>query len=297
LAIRIPASRGKAPDVVTLEEHIVPSKPPEPEKITELVWSQLEATGEIYSKPKTLTEAESQAASYTLYLLQARPDLISVVGIFIHSEKREFRLYLTDAWNVHCTQNVPFTSPLATRLLVTWIRRLYKPERSPAIKRVYTYPCKPTFTIDAGHPEAFSGCSIVGVGSGLRRPTIFTNSRVVIKSQYLKVGRRFEESKILNKIHCGGKNEFPGVVRVLPVTPTQGPATVEAGSDASASHGPTIIVAAGKGRHRGNKEIRQTLLVLKDNVPKSLMDAETPLDALIAIYDLLEGNILSSFLE
>ena len=126
---------------------------------------------------------------------------------------------------------------------------------------------------------------------------------MVIKSQYLQIGRRSEESEILNKIHCGGKNEFPGVVRVLPVTPAQGPAEVEAGSNASASLGSTVIVAGGKGRrrgmgcHRGNKEILQTLLVLKDNVPQSLMDAETPLDALIAIYDLLEGNILSSFLE
>jgi hypothetical protein len=133
----MPAS---GPDVVTLEGVVVQPQPTTSKNSAELVWSQLEATGEIYSTGKTRSEATSQAASYTLYLLQARPDLISVVGISFHPEKGEFRLYLTDPWKVHCTQNVPFTSPQATRLLVTWIRRLYKPERSPAIKRVYTYP-------------------------------------------------------------------------------------------------------------------------------------------------------------
>jgi hypothetical protein len=299
VAIRIPASGGDAPKRVTLEEKVIPAKPTEPKNATtKLTWSQLEATGEIRSTNES--NAIGQAASYTLYLLQARPDLVSVLGIYFDpasdpKKDDHFLPFFTDAWNIIRPENsINVKASAAKDLLVAWIRRLYKPERSLNIDRIGDFPRKPTFTIEAGYPQAFSDCEIVSVGTGRRRSTIFANDEVVIKSQYLDTGRRFEESRILDHIH---KTEFPGVVRVLPVPPVQGPATVETESNASVLRGSTVIVKEGGSSHRGDNEILHTLLVLKDNVLRPFMNAETPLDALIAIYDLLEGNILSSFLE
>jgi hypothetical protein len=258
-----------------------------------LTWSQLEATGEIFSRGKSYDYSTSQAASYTLYLLQARPDLLSVTGMFFYPKKQEIALYLTDSQAVTYVEHVAL--PLATKLLVTWIRRLYKPKHEFAITRVGFYPDIPTFTIKAGHPKPFSQCSIMSVGAVHRRATIFQNQTVVIKSQYFEVGRRFEERQILGNIHKDNK-DFPGVVR-LKSTKSNPPAaggskSVGDGGSKSVGNGHHIVVPSGQKNKR-----RQSLLVLRDKVPKTLMDAETPLDALIAIYDLLEGNILSSFLE
>jgi hypothetical protein len=309
------------------------ASPPSPTK-NELAWSLLEATGEIRSKGPSLDTAIGQGASYTVYLLQARPDLVSVVGIFIHPDNFEFQLFFTDAWGVCCTDPVKFTSTRAKPLLVAWIRHLYEPECRSMITREGSFPDKPTFTIAAGHPRDFTECHLLNVGSPFhRRSTIFKVSEtpplqtsLIIKSQYLENSRRFEEGSILDTIH--GNGDFPGVVRILPVTAAQGPATVEPGSDASASHGSVVNVAekatvtqmndeeqeqeqdvssaqerettarvsaTWPGNRRGSKETRETLIVLRDT-GAPLMDAETALDALIAIYDLLEGNIPSLFL-
>jgi hypothetical protein len=70
--------------------------PPGPAPIN-LVWSQLEATGEIYSTGSTSKEAIAQTNSYTAFLLQARPDLVSVTGILHDPKKRTFRLFFMDA--------------------------------------------------------------------------------------------------------------------------------------------------------------------------------------------------------
>jgi hypothetical protein len=111
VAIKI-AREGVVPNNLTLEEHVIPPlppledtssgpdtvPPPPQETPSELAWSQLEATGETLSKGKTPQKAISQTDSYIFYLLQARPDLISVTGIFDHPEARTFRLFFRDAW-------------------------------------------------------------------------------------------------------------------------------------------------------------------------------------------------------
>ena len=124
---------------------------------------------------------------------------------------------------------------------------------------------------------------------------------MAIKSQYFKVGCRFEESGILCTIHDGGKVEFPGVVRVLKGGSKElasGGIIVE-GKSGDVKEPADVKKPADKGwldQRRGRAEVLQTHLVLED-VEKPFMDAKRPLDALIAIYDLLEGNMLSLFLE
>jgi hypothetical protein len=185
------------------------------------------------------------------------------------------------------TESVRFDSSHARTLLVAWIRRLHRPEYSPDIERVGDFPKKPSFTINAGHPKPFTKCTLLNVGTTHRRAAIFANKDAVIKLQYLEAGRRFEEGAILARVHAP---EFPGVIRFLPASTgmTMGVTQSRLIVDPKESN----VLS-----HRGTNEIRQNLLVLKDYVRRPFMDAETPLDALTAIYDLLEGNILSSFLE
>jgi hypothetical protein len=275
-------------------EDVDPPPPPEPTASpppTELVWSQLEATGEIRSKGSTAVEVISQTGSYTVYLLQARPDLVSVTGILANPDEKTFRLFFIDAWR-HCyTVRVKFVESGAQNLLMTWIRGLYKPERTPHIERFGSFPDKPTFNIDAGHAARFEYCTLMFVGSIRRRATIFEakmgDTPLVIKSQYHDKERRFEESAVLGQIHAEG--DFPGVVRVL-----------ERGSSPENKYLFKFAVGEAGDNARLNEHrsscttLVQTLLVLKDR-PGPLMGVATPLEALITIYDLLEGNMLSLF--
>jgi hypothetical protein len=278
----------------------------------EVVWSQLEAIGEKYSEGMCEEDVVTQGASYTGHLLQARPDLLSVVGILIHSEKSRFRLYFTDVLGVCYTGPIQFDSEIATPLLGAWIRHLCNPKPRLNITRVGSFPDKPTFTVDTKDTGKFTGCVLLAVGSPFhRRSVVFTVSPpsppLVIKSQY--VGRRREEGVILRRIH--ESYDFPGVVRLLPATANQGPATVGGEVSAGPNRGPAPHVAeeattaqtSDKGLKpdmaeqdsTAEEEVRETMLVFQDKAAP-LMDAETALDALIAIYDLLEGNIHSFFL-
>jgi hypothetical protein len=267
-------------------------------------WSQLETMGEIFSKRKTLTEAGEQAASYLYFLLQARPDLISVVGIFYYPKENQFALYFADAWNILHTKRFSVRSPTTKKLLVAWMRRLYNPERNPDITRMDDFHGTPTFIINTRFPGRLPNCRIMSVGSVRRRATIFTTtyneSPVAIKSQYFKVGRRFEESKILCTIH-DGKVEFPGVVRVLKGggKESESGGIIVEGEPSDVEKPANVTKPTDKDwldQRRGRAQVLQTQLVLED-VEKPFMDVKRPLEALIAIYDLLEGNKLSLFLE
>jgi hypothetical protein len=271
-----------------------PPPPPEPTASPppiDLVWSQLEATGEIRSKGTTDLDTISQTGSYTVFLLQARPDLVSVTGIFVNPENHTFRLFFMDAWR-HCyTDSVKFDESKAQGLLMTWIRRLYNPELTPNIERVGSFPQKPTFTVTTNHPNPFMGCTLFVVGSIRRRATIFEaemeDKPLIIKSQYHDEERRFEESQVLENIHASG--DFPGVVRVLECGSSPGNQIIRSPVGRPGDN-PVL------NEHRSScMTMRQTLLVLKDRAGP-LMGATTPLEALIAIYDLLEGNMLSLFL-
>lgn len=259
-------------------------KATQPAKPNPPAWSELEVTGEIHSMGTTLEDARLQTAAYACYHLLARPDLVSVVGIYFHRQRSYFRLFFLDAWKNYCTRKLPLIDDATGPLLVAWIRQIYKPERSPYIRRDSGSPTKPTFIIDAGC-DTFTGCTLWKVASLSRRSAVFNSKgesgSVVIKSQYFNEKRRFEESDILNTIH-GGNFDFPGVVRIQ---------QVQIDPDRCAGiHSPGARL-----RHRGNDKIRESVLIMKD-IGKLIMDARKPLDALIAIYDLFEGNILSLFL-
>jgi hypothetical protein len=226
-------------------------------------------TGKIKSSGKN----RHIAASYTGYLLQARPDLIAALGMYVNKDK--FRLLFTNALGVAYMQPVEWDNPNSGPLLCAWISRLYTPSLDGTIKRDNSTD-NPTFTVTvkAGDTEkSYGGCSISKVGGPFHRRTIVlmdSKRENVIKEQYIDVDRRFEEGPILDIIHAD--RTFPGVVRKESYNVVQ-------------SDGKDLIV-----EDDGVKR-KKTRLVMPDTGGR-LMDAETPLDALIAFYDLLEGEPL-----
>ncbi|PVF91556.1 hypothetical protein CPB86DRAFT_878448 [Serendipita vermifera] len=242
-------------------------------------WSHLEATGEIRSAGKGPAKAQLQAASYTNYLLQARPDLTHVLGIYV-SEKG-FRLALSNACGIAYLTPLRWDDESAGPILYAWITRLYDPFKDPTITRV-ARPNDVTFTLRTAD-ETFSGCRLIKTGIAFgRRTTIFEvpNTSIVIKYQYIEPGRRFSEPATLTHIH--DTVPFPGIVQVRIPTkllPEADQVTVKLERQ----------VSARKGTKKEQKiETRQrTCLVMVDR-GMSLMTAETPQAALIAIYDLLE---------
>ena len=97
----------------------------------------------------------------------------------------------------------------------------------------------------------------------------------MIKEQYIKTARRFNEGALLEKVHREKKN-FPGVVR--------------AGWDGPVKVGEKDLVVELEDPVTGETSKRKkTRMVLLDK-GGSIMDAKTPREALVAMYDLLESE-------
>ncbi|PVF95885.1 hypothetical protein CPB86DRAFT_710269 [Serendipita vermifera] len=248
-------------------------------------WSHFEATGEIKSAGKTSIDAHLQAASYTNYLLQARPDLTHVLGIYV--EEGGFRLALSNPCGIAYLKPLSWRNQSASAILYAWLTRLYDPFKDPIITRV-TRPDDVTFSLRINN-TTYEGCRLINTGIAFgRRTTIFegtnTNSEeeeedIIIKIQYIEIGRRFSEPATLDHIH--DTVPFPGVVRIkAQIIPLQ--------------EADKVIVKLGRSEEGENdtKTRQRTCLVMVDK-GMSLMTAETPQAALIAIYDLLEvGRLL-----
>ncbi|PVF91262.1 hypothetical protein CPB86DRAFT_830672 [Serendipita vermifera] len=243
--------------------------------LDKLSWSQLEAVGEIQSEGRSQTESEHQSASYTAYLLQARPDLVSVVGIFVNPQ--EFRPCISNACGVAYMRSIRWTSTSAPPILCAWIARIYEPILDPSIKRINASKGGVGFNITHGD-KSTDLYEITWVGTAFgRRTTVFeTPSRdnLVIKYQYIELGRRFSEENILKIIH--GQTVFPGVVRIMSQP-----------DESLKEYKIEAQMERGGAKGKGLEERKRTRLEMRDKaVP--LMDAETPYAFLVALYDLLE---------
>ncbi|CAG8649435.1 2327_t:CDS:2, partial [Acaulospora colombiana] len=245
-------------------------------------WSHFEATGEIRSAGKTRDEAHLQAASYTNYLLQARPDLTHVLGIYV--EEGGFRLALSNPCGIAYLNPLGWRNKSASAILCAWLTRLYDPFKDPIITRI-AGPDDVTFSLRIVD-TTYEGCRLINTGIAFgRRTTIFegpdtdTEDDIVIKIQYIETDRRFSEPATLNHIH--DQVPFPGVVRIkAQTTPFQEADKVIVKLEISENESDGTITTRTETRHR-------TCLVMVDR-GMSLMTAETPQAALIAIYDLLE---------
>jgi hypothetical protein len=232
-----------------------------------LYWSALDAIGEVDPGEDGLNP-EAQCVLSIGRLLQARPDHISVQWISVHTDS--FKLIVASACGVSCTQQLKWDEQASRRILRTWILCLYRPTNVDASTTVNTVDTVPTFSIQCPG-ISYIGCSIRCVGGAFSRRTVIFDTadpNIVIKEQYIDASRQ-EEGSILGTIHHGGT--FPGVVRV------GWHGTIKS------DNGQTICVEGDNGAEEKRR------LVMLDQAG-SLMDATTLRDALIAIYDLLEGE-------
>jgi hypothetical protein len=230
---------------------------------SQFYWSALEATGELLSNKEA---SRTKSAAYTSYLLQARPDMVTVQGIYVDASC--FRLVVSNACGAFHTRDLKWEPRPFRLLLCAWIRRLYKPIVDSSITVKIERNEAPRFNIKL--PKAgYLNCTINWAGTAFgRRTIIFTcpGSEVVIKEQYIETSRRFEEGSVLAKIH--GNGTFPGVVR----------------PGWSANKKEPIVKWE-------ESERGKTRMVLLDKAP-SIMDAKTLRDVLVAMYDLLESEFL-----
>jgi len=248
------------PDIVAVRNYETPSR--------KLYWSHVEATGEEDSG-NSVAYADAQAGSYTTYHLQARPDLVSVVGIFVKASS--FKLFLSNACQVYHTRDIKWTSDMAPRILSAWMWRLYNPEVDSTIT-VNLKASPPTFTIGK-----YDQLIVLRAGESIGRRTMILaqddpRSSIVIKEQYIEDSCRSNEETLLGQIHEDGR--FPGIVRLEHfeyVTHEDNRISVQHRTDES-----TVT----------RYKIR---LVLKDR-GVGMMDVITPRVLLMGMYDVLESE-------
>jgi len=249
----------------------LPKDEPDP---SEFHWSALEATGELLSD-RDKEKSRLKNAAYTSYLLQVRPDMVRVQGIYVDEDR--FRLVVSDACGVFDTGYLDWKLRPFRLLLCAWIWRLYEPVLDPSITINVERKERITFNVKVPEvPDAeYLGCKIISAGTAFGRRTIVfecPKPKMIIKEQYIETTRRFAEGPILAKIHENGT--FPGVVRLGSCGRVVG------------SNEEDLVVES-------NESVRRkTRVTLLDQAP-SIMDAKTLRDALVAMYDLLESEFFA----
>jgi hypothetical protein len=263
-----PTKTKCCPAIVAVRDYGGPQTPLE--KIT---WTHVEATGEEdFEQPKA--EAEAQESANTTYHLQARPDLVSVVGILIGTS--DFKLFFSNACQVYRTTAIEWTDAVASQLLCAWMWRLHHPELDPTIAvNLKTSP--PTFIVKTSDGQEYDQLVILHAGESIgRRSTILarvdSSSGIIIKEQYIERGDGFREGPILNQIHEDG--QFPGVI---------GLNHYEYAKDDNKR----ISI-----KHRTNKAkvVRSKVRLILKGRGVRLIDVKTPRVLLMGMYDLLESE-------
>ena len=257
-----PTGTGNRPDFLAMKLRAGESAP------SVFHWSALEATGELLSG-NDKENSRVKSAAYTSYLLQARPDMVTVQGIYI--DPTGFRLVASNACEAFDTNTLDWKLRSSRLLLCAWIWQLYEPVVDPSITANFERGKPLTFDI-AVSGATYPNCTVHSAGTPFGRRTIVfacPNPGIVIKEQYIETSRGFEEGRALAKIH--EKGTFPGVVRLDR-------------QQAAVGSSETELVVKGK-----ESERKKTRAVLLDKAP-SIMDAKTLREALVAMYDLLESE-------
>ena len=244
-----------------------------------ICWTEIEATVKIHSAGENAKNGLLHAVSYTVYLLQARPDRVSVQGFY--ADANGVVLIINSADGVLKSPKLNLKDVSQHELLYAFVKRLYYPLRSmidPTVKRrkqnsFWVFDI--TLTISKSPPVECLGYRIEkALGCVGRRTHIFVNNVnptflngdaiTVIKDQYCNQGHCFSEDEVLRRVHA--EEVIPGVVHLVH-------------SEDVISDG--VPVCSGK-------RYKKRLCLVEYGKP--FMDLKTPLDALEAIYDLLESE-------
>jgi hypothetical protein len=245
-------------------------------------WSDVEAAIEIHSKGTNSTDGPLQAMSYAYYLLQARPDRVAVQGMYV--DKGGVTLFLVSCTEIKRTQRLSLTESADVQLLYAFVKRLYDPLPlmvDPTIRMGKKDGEKPrlfdiTLKIPGSPPTICEGYQIFDCAPtrgqrthifvNLEKPTIVKDQPVfIIKDQYRRSDHRFSEKDVINHIHSDG--EVPGIVRIVYAQQVYQ-------DDES-------VVSSG---------CREKTRICMVDYGTHMMDVKTPKEALMTIYDLLEGE-------
>lgn len=258
----------------------------------------MNAVVEIYSTPKNDSKGTAQAATYGMYMLQARPDLGRIPAFYLTKDGKVV-LLLVSADKVCHSGPLTVYLPLHYKLVYGFLWRIYKPVsrfRDFTIARIgpsaseqhYTFQLTVTPTLPGiagqpitrstaqspGSPETTAGWVILSTISSPTQGThVFSQTRAVegpnsrakvriIKEKYIdtKPHRRYLEHDVLNHIHKDGV--FPGVAQLVSFEFLE------------------VFSLGG----------RQKLRICMEDSGVPFMDSGTPLEAIKVAYDLLEGT-------
>jgi hypothetical protein len=188
-------------------------------------WPFIRLAGEKASAGKTPEVQKKQAISYLHYLLLARPDLYVAQGL-LSSQKTITFLFGIGGKGIQ-EFAVKWNDPKLVKLLYAFIYRLYEPgehfadpsyiETKPDKKTTATYTIKITY--QEGTKECPGFYPIYARNPFATRTHILSNPNfnvegndfTVLKEQFCRVKRRFEELTILNE-YVHKPERVPGVV-------------------------------------------------------------------------------------
>jgi len=226
-------------------------------------WPFIEMTVEFHSSGKSFNDRRCQAHSYAAYLLAARPDLESTLGILVEKD-----CMIVFICNSSGTKEIKVQKPDCPSVLATIVKYLNEGQSKAcagSIIRTTADDHRATFTLCTSG-GTFENCTLNRVGYPFgRRTNIFVTQAIdgdspvrVIKEQRVRSTVRWTEKEILDRIHQGGA--YPGVVR-----------TKFFDQDLTSA---------------GRFKVQIGLL----DKGTSFMDIDTPRKVLYALYDLLEGE-------
>jgi hypothetical protein len=232
-------------------------------------WSDVEATIEIHSKGTNSTDGPHQAMAYAYFLLQARPDRVAVQGMYV--DKGGVTLFLVSCTEIKRTQQLSLAEPANVQLLYTFVKRLYDPLPfmvDPTVrKRGKDSKGRSFFDIELkipnSPPTSCKGYRIFDCAPS--RGLVNGHPALVIKDQYRRGDHRFSEKDVIKHIHSDGK--VPGIVRIVHAK--------------QVSRADESVVSSGR---------REKARICMVDSGTHMMNVRTPKEALMTIYDLLEGE-------
>jgi hypothetical protein len=189
-------------------------------------WPFIRLAGETASVGKTHKEQDEQAYSYLHYLLLARPDLYVAQGLLSSPSSNKVKFLFGIGGEGIREFNVKRKDPEFNNLLYAFIYRLYEPGHFADSLYIKTEIDKETtarYTINIdyqGRPKECPGFySIYARNPFATRTHVLSNPKfevegnnlTVLKDQFCRVGRHFEELKILVE-HVHYPERVPGVV-------------------------------------------------------------------------------------
>jgi hypothetical protein len=245
---------------------------PDEDKIS---WNSIEMVIEYNSGKRKRKMCYGSIASYVMYLLEARPDLVSALGLLVDRDHIDFFFCNVRGIKKLSLSNKEDYLPLLSAV-IRYLNGGQKKNSDSTLSRVpgtahfdVSIPTgSGSFDVSKGPPSAYASCSLRYSNDPFgRRPNVFVykpghdvTAIRVIKDQYLGRDRCWTEKYILAKIHANGT--YPSVARMC-----------FAGEITPARCGDRIRVR----------------ICLQD-YGRDFLSLKTPREVLYAIYDLLEGE-------